>query len=87
MIISTKKGTPQSELDRIIDSFPANQQSQIRLQLSTVLQAVISQQLVPGLDGRLHPAFEIMYANIAIRNLIRESKTFQMDSVIQSGAA
>ena len=74
-------------VDRIIDSFPANQQSQIRLQLSTVLQAVISQQLVPGLDGRLHPAFEIMYANIAIRNLIRESKTFQMDSVIQSGAA
>ena len=74
-------------VDRIVDSFPANQQSQVRLQLSTVLQAVISQQLVPGLDGKLHPAFEIMYCNIAIRNLIRESKTYQMESAIQAGAA
>lgn len=72
-------------VDRIIDSFPANQQAQIRLQLSTVLQAVVSQQLVPSLTGTLVPAFEIMYVNLAIRNLIRESKTHQINAVIQSG--
>ncbi len=74
-------------IDRIIDSFPANQQAQVRLQLSMVLQAVISQQLVPGVDGHLVPVFEIMYVNPAIRNLIRESKTHQIDSAIQAGAA
>ena len=74
-------------VDRIIDSFPANQQSQVRLQLSMVLQAVISQQLVPDVDGQLIPVFEIMYVNPAIRNLIRESKTHQIDSAIQAGAA
>ena len=74
-------------VDRIIDAFPANQQPQVRLQLSMVLQAVITQQLVPGVDGRLIPAFEIMYVNPAIRNLIRESKTHQIDSAIQAGAS
>ena len=74
-------------VDRIIDAFPANQQPQVRLQLSMVLQAVITQQLVPGVDGRLIPAFEIMYVNPAIRNLIRESKTYQIDSAIQAGAS
>ncbi len=74
-------------IDRIIDSFPAHQQAQIRLQLSMVLQAVVSQQLVPSLSGRLLPAFEIMIANTAVRNIIRESKTHQIESVIYSGAA
>ena len=69
-------------IDRIIDAFPANQQRQIRMQLSMVLQAVVSQQLVPALDGTVVPAFEIMFANPAIRNLIREEKTHQIDSVI-----
>ena len=72
-------------IDRIIDAFPANQQRQIRIQLSMVLQAVVSQQLVPTIDGGVVPAFEIMVANTAIRNLIREEKTHQMDSVIASG--
>ena len=74
-------------IDRIIDAFPANQQRQIRIQLSMVLQAVVSQQLVPTVDGGLVPAFEIMVANTAIRNLIREEKTHQMDSVIAAGGA
>ena len=70
-------------IDRIIDVFPPNQQQQIRIQLSTVLQAVVSQQLLPGSDGGLHPAFEIMLVNSAIRNMIREGKTPQIDGVIQ----
>ena len=74
-------------IDRIIDAFSANQQRQIRIQLSMVLQAVVSQQLVPTVDGGLVPAFEIMVANTAIRNLIREEKTHQMDSVIAAGGA
>lgn len=74
-------------IDRIIDVFPANQQQQIRVQLSMVIQAVVSQQLVPTVDGGIVPAFEIMMVNSAIRNMIRESKVFQMDNVIFSGAA
>ena len=76
-----------STVDRIIDTFPANQQAQVRLQLSMVLQAVISQQLVPDVDGKLTPVFEMMFVNTAIRNLIRESKTHQIDAAIQAGAA
>ena len=74
-------------VDRIIDTFPAAQQAQIRLQLSMVLQAVISQQLVPDVNGKMIPAFEIMFMNTAIRNLIRESKTHQIDAAIQAGAS
>lgn len=71
-------------IDRIIDNFPPSQQQQIRIQLSMVLQAVISQQLVPAADGTVVPAFEIMYPNNAIRNMIRESKIHQIDTVIYS---
>ena len=74
-------------VDRIIDMYPANQQSQIRLQLSMTLQAVISQQLIPDISGKLIPVFEIMYVNPAIRNLIRESKTHQIEAAIQAGSA
>ena len=73
-------------IDRIVDAFPANQQRQIRMQLSMVLQAVVSQQLVPTVDGGIVPAFEIMTATPAIRNLIREEKTHQIDSVIASSS-
>ena len=75
-----------STVDRIIDAFSANQQRQIRMQLSLVLQAVVSQQLVPTVDGDIVPVFEIMTATPAIRNLIREEKTHQIDSVIASSA-
>jgi len=71
-------------VDRIIDSFPANQQRQVRLQLSTVLQAIVTQQLVQTVDGGVVPVFEIMFANNAIRNLIREEKSYQIDSIIAS---
>lgn len=74
-------------IDRIIDAFPSNQQAQIRLQLSMVLQSVISQQLVPDINGQNIPVFEIMHMNLAIRNMIRESKTHQLDSAIASGSA
>lgn len=74
-------------VDRIIDAFPASQQRQIRIQLSMVLQAIVSQQLVPTIDGGIVPAFEIMVTNTAIRNLIREEKTHQIDSVIAAGSA
>ena len=73
-------------VDRIIDAFPASQQRQIRMQLSMVLDAIVSQQLVPTVDGEVVPAFEIMVTNTAIRNLIREEKTHQIDSVIASSS-
>ncbi|MEG7530299.1 MAG: PilT/PilU family type 4a pilus ATPase [Hungatella sp.] len=69
-------------IDRIIDNFPPEQQHQIRVQLSMVLQTVISQQLVPTVDGTICPVFEIMFLNSAIRNMIRESKIHQIDGVI-----
>lgn len=72
-------------IERIIDVFPTHQQAQIRLQLATLLEAIISQQLLPTADrdGRV-AAFEIMYANSAIRNLIREAKPHQIPSIIQT---
>ena len=73
-------------IDRIIDVFPPAQQQQIRVQLSMVLQAVVSQQLIPTVDGKLAPAFEIMVATPAIRTMIRESKVYQMDNVLYAGA-
>ena len=74
-------------LDRIIDVFPPSQQQQIRVQLSMVLQTTISQVLLPNKSGEQIPAFEIMHSNSGIRNLIRESKTYQIDSVIRSSAS
>jgi len=74
-------------IDRIIDAFPANQQQQIRIQLSMVLRAVVSQRLVPGKDGGLIPVFEIMVSNSAIQNMIRDGKTHQIDNVIYGGVA
>ena len=74
-------------IDRIIDAFPPNQQHQIAIQLSMVLQAVVSQQLVPGVDGKIIPAFEIMTLTPAIRSMIRDSKVHQIDGMIYSSAA
>lgn len=88
LIFSTLHTTgAASTVDRIVDAFPPSQQRQIRIQLSMSLQAVVSQQLVPTVDGSVVPAFEIMRANHAIRNLIREEKTHQIDSVIAAGGA
>ena len=71
-------------IDRIIDVFPSSQHHQIRVQLSMVLQAVVSQQLIPTKNGGLIPTFEIMKVNNAIRTMIREQKTHQIDTIIQS---
>src|SRR6266478_2073715 len=73
-------------INRIIDIFPSNQQPQVRAQLSLVLQGVVSQQLVPRMDGRGRVlAVEVMIPNIAIRNLIREEKIHQIYSQLQVG--
>lgn len=74
-------------VDRIIDVFPSHQQPQIRVQLASTIVAVISQVLLPRLDGKGRvAAFEIMFATPAIRNLIREGKTYQILSEIQTGS-
>lgn len=74
-------------IDRIIDVFPPHQQQQIRVQLATVLEAIISQQLLPTIDGsRRTAAHEIMVANTAVKNLIREGKTYQIQNLIQTGS-
>jgi twitching motility protein PilT len=74
-----------STVDRIIDAFPPHQQQQIRVQLSAVLVCIISQSLIPNIteDGRV-AAFEVMHANAAVKNLIREGKSHQLPSVIQT---
>ncbi len=74
-------------IDRIIDVFPPNQQHQIAVQLSMVLQAVVSQQLVPSVNGTMVPAFEIMTVTPAIRNMIRDNKIPQLDGIIYSSAS
>ena len=86
LVLSTLHTTGAvSTIDRIIDVFPPHQQQQIRIQLAAVLQAIVSQQLIPTADnsGRV-AAFEILHMNQAIRNLVREQKTHQILSVIQT---
>ena len=74
-----------STVDRVIDVFPPHQQQQIRVQLANVLEAVISQQLIPTADGHGRvAAFEVLHSNPAVRNLIREGKTHQLTSVMQT---
>lgn len=76
-----------STVDRVIDVFPAHQQQQIRIQLANVIEAVISQQLIPSIDGKnREAAFEVMRVNHAIRNLIREGKTHQIMTHMQTGS-
>lgn len=71
-------------IDRIVDTFPAHQQNQIRSQLASVLLAVVSQRLLTRMDGGRMPAVEIMIKNHAIENLIRENKSYQIDNVIET---
>lgn len=73
-------------IDRMIDVFPAHQQPQVRSQLSNILMAICSQRLIPAIGGGRVVAAEIMVANSAIRNLIRDGKTHQIDTAIQTGA-
>ena len=73
-------------IDRIIDAFPADQQAQIRIQLSAVLRTVVSQQLLPDVNGAMIPAFELLHTTGAVRSMIRDSKNHQIPSVIAAGA-
>lgn len=72
-------------IDRIIDSFPGNQQNQIRIQLAGSLIGIFSQRLIPRLSGGLVPAYELLLNNNAVANLIREGRTAEMDVVIETG--
>ena len=73
-------------IDRMIDVFPPHQQPQIRAQLSNILMAICSQRLIPQIGGGRVVAAEILIANPAVRNIIREGKSHQLDAVIQTGA-
>lgn len=73
-------------IDRIIDSFPAGQQNQIRLQLSSALLGVFSQRLIPRVAGGLIPAYELLICTSAVRNLIREGRSHEIDVVIETGS-
>lgn len=86
LVISTLHTTGAvNSVDRIIDAFSPSQQGQIRIQLSMVLRAVVSQQLVPSTDGA-RPAFEIMRVNTAVANLIRDAKLHQLGGVLQASS-
>ena len=73
-------------VDRILDTFPAEQQAQVRMQLSMVLRAVVSQRLVPKIGGGQIAVFEVMTVNPAVQNLIRDGRTHQIDNAIFGGA-
>jgi twitching motility protein PilT len=73
-------------IDRMIDVFPPHQQQQIRIQLAGILQAICSQRLIPTIGGGRIAASEVLIATPAVRNIIREGKTHQLDAVIQTGS-
>ena len=73
-------------MDRIIDVFPENQQAQARMQLSSCLEVVLSQRLVPKIGGGRIAAFEVMKATSAIRTAIRESRTHMLDNIIMTSS-
>ena len=73
-------------IDRIIDTFPGAQQGQIRAQLANTLVGIFSQRLVPRVSGGLIPAYELLFSNVAVRNLIRENKIHEIDLVIETNA-
>lgn len=86
LVLSTLHTTGASNtVDRIIDVFPSAQQQQIRVQLSMVLLAVVSQQLVPNLSGKRSLATEVMICNSAVRNIIRAGKNFQLVNAMATG--
>jgi twitching motility protein PilT len=72
-------------VDRMIDVFPPHQQPQIRAQLSNILAAIVSQRLIPAIGGGRVAAAEILIATPAVRNIVREGKTHQLEAVIQAG--
>lgn len=73
-------------IDRIVDVFPAGVKEQIKVQLASVVTAIVSQRLIPSLSGGRIPAFEVLISNPAIKNVIREGKTFMLDNIVQTSA-
>lgn len=87
LVFSTLHTNSASQtIDRIIDTFPPDQQSQVAAQLAATLVGIVSERLIPKIGGGRIPVFEIMIANSAIRNLIRERKAYQVDLVIETGS-
>ena len=86
VISSLHTNNAAQTIDRIIDTFPGSQQQQIRTQLSSTLIAVISQRLIPRMSGGLMPAAEVMIANSAVRNLIRENRVHEIDLVVETSS-
>lgn len=85
LVLSTLHTNSASQtIDRIIDSFPASQQGQIASQLAATLVGIISERLIPRIEGGRIPALEIMFVNSAVRNLIRENKVYQIDLVVET---
>lgn len=86
VLASLHTNSAAQSIDRMIDVFPPHQQSQIRTQLANILMAICSQRLIPAIGGGRVVAAEILVANPAVRNIIREGKSHQLDAVIQTGA-
>ncbi len=86
LVLSTLHANSAAQtVDRIIDSFPSDQQDQIRLQLASSLIGILSQRLIPRVSGGLIPAFELLLNTPAISNLIRERRTHEIDVLIETG--
>ena len=88
LVLSTMHTNDAAQtVDRIIDTFPGSQQDQIRLQLASSLAGIFSQRLVPRISGGLIPACELLINNKAIANLIREKRTHEIPTVIETGSS
>jgi len=87
LVLSTLHTVNASQtVERIVDMYPANQQSQVRSMLANTLKAVISQTLLPKIGGGMVPAVEILLCDPAVRNIIRESRTFEIPNVIETNS-
>ena len=87
MVFSTLHTNDAAQtIDRIIDIFPSTQQDQIRLQLSSALAGIFSQRLIPRISGGQIPAYELLINNKAVANLIREKRTHEINTVIETGS-
>jgi len=73
-------------VDRIIDSFSASQQNQVRIQLAASLSGIFSQRLIPKISGGLIPAYELLVNNVAVSNLIRDKRTHELNTIIETGS-
>jgi twitching motility protein PilT len=88
LVFSTLHTNSASQtIDRIIDSFSANQQDQVRTQLASSLIGVFSQRLLPKIGGGMIPVYELMLVNSAVQNLIREKRVHEIDNIIDTGTS